>query len=83
MSKNPPNLVHEYQKSQEQPQGTVAGRRKLDLIGDIDLNIMGFVVIILTFIVIGIIACICTCVCCNKEPSANLFPLTLANTATI
>ncbi|MFS7940934.1 putative ATPase, V0 complex, subunit e1/e2 [Helianthus anomalus] len=44
---------------------------------------MGFVVTILTFIVIGIIACICTCVCCNKEPSANLFPLTLANTATI
>ncbi|KAJ0571560.1 putative ATPase, V0 complex, subunit e1/e2 [Helianthus annuus] len=34
---------------------------------------MGFVVTTLTFIVIGIVACFCTRVCCNKGPSANLF----------
>ncbi|KAJ0585964.1 putative ATPase, V0 complex, subunit e1/e2 [Helianthus debilis subsp. tardiflorus] len=44
---------------------------------------MGFVVTTLTFIVIGIVACFCTRVCCNKGPSANLFHLTLVITATI
>ncbi|KAJ0750877.1 hypothetical protein HanLR1_Chr05g0186941 [Helianthus annuus] len=34
---------------------------------------MGFVVTTLTFIVIGIVACFCTRVCCNKGPSANLY----------
>ncbi|KAL8243365.1 hypothetical protein R6Q59_009623 [Mikania micrantha] len=56
--------------------------RVSDLIGDIDL-IMGFVVTTLSFIAIGIIACFCTRICCNKGPSANLFHLTLVITATI
>ncbi|KAI3820492.1 hypothetical protein L1987_08040 [Smallanthus sonchifolius] len=56
--------------------------RVSNLIGDIDLT-MGFVITTLTFIAIGIIACFCTRVCCNKGPSANLFHLTLVITATV
>ncbi|KAH1054164.1 hypothetical protein AAZX31_08G311600 [Glycine max] len=44
---------------------------------------MGFLVTTLIFVVIGIIACLCTRICCNRGPSANLFHLTLVITATI
>nr|XP_043607004.1 V-type proton ATPase subunit e1 [Erigeron canadensis]XP_043607006.1 V-type proton ATPase subunit e1 [Erigeron canadensis] len=44
---------------------------------------MGFILTTLIFISIGIIACFCTRVCCNKGPSANLFHLTLVITATV
>ncbi|KAL7601846.1 V-type proton ATPase subunit e1 [Lactuca sativa] len=56
--------------------------RVSNLIGDIDLA-MGFILTTLIFIAVGIIACFCTRVCCNKGPSANLFHLTLVITATI
>ncbi|TQE07652.1 hypothetical protein C1H46_006723 [Malus baccata] len=44
---------------------------------------MGFLVTTLIFAVIGIIASLCTRICCNRGPSANLFHLTLVITATI
>ncbi|KAH1197312.1 V-type proton ATPase subunit e1 [Glycine max] len=44
---------------------------------------MGFLVTTLIFVVIGIIACLCTRICCNRGPSTNLFHLTLVITATI
>lgn len=46
--------------------------RVSNLIGDIDLA-MGFILTTLIFIAVGIIACFCTRVCCNKGPSANLY----------
>ncbi|KAK9268583.1 hypothetical protein L1049_000337 [Liquidambar formosana] len=44
---------------------------------------MGFLVTTLIFIVTGIIASLCTRICCNKGPSTNLFHLTLVITATV
>ncbi|CAL5392699.1 unnamed protein product [Camellia sinensis] len=35
---------------------------------------MGFLVTTLIFVVIGVIACLCTRICCNRGPSANLVP---------
>ncbi|CAL5390377.1 unnamed protein product [Camellia sinensis] len=35
---------------------------------------MGFLVTTLIFVVIGVIACLCTRICCNRGPSANLAP---------
>ncbi|KAE9591193.1 putative ATPase, V0 complex, subunit e1/e2 [Lupinus albus] len=34
---------------------------------------MGFLITTLIFAVIGIIACLCTRICCNRGPSANLY----------
>ncbi|KAF7815902.1 V-type proton ATPase subunit e1 [Senna tora] len=34
---------------------------------------MGFLVTTLIFVVIGIIASLCTRICCNRGPSANLY----------
>ncbi|KAJ6754107.1 hypothetical protein OIU79_026859 [Salix purpurea] len=34
---------------------------------------MGFFVTTLIFIVVGIIASICTRICCNRGPSTNLY----------
>ena len=42
----------------------IADRREID---------MGFLVTTLIFAVIGIIASLCTRICCNKGPSANLY----------
>ncbi|XP_035543033.1 V-type proton ATPase subunit e1 [Juglans regia] len=44
---------------------------------------MGFLVTTLIFMVIGIIASLCTRICCNRGPSTNLFHLTLIITATV
>ncbi|XP_004500119.1 V-type proton ATPase subunit e1 [Cicer arietinum] len=44
---------------------------------------MGFLITSLIFLVVGIIACLCTRICCNRGPSTNLFHLTLVITATI
>ncbi|KAL8098694.1 hypothetical protein AgCh_031446 [Apium graveolens] len=44
---------------------------------------MGFVVTTLIFVVIGVIACLCTRICCNRGPSTNLLHLTLVITATV
>ncbi|KAF1891407.1 hypothetical protein Lal_00017040 [Lupinus albus] len=44
---------------------------------------MGFLITTLIFVVVGIIVCLCTRICCNRGPSANLFHLTLVITATI
>ncbi|GLU23839.1 hypothetical protein SLE2022_398150 [Rubroshorea leprosula] len=44
---------------------------------------MGFLVTTLIFVVIGIIASLCTRICCNRGPSANLLHLTLVITATV
>ncbi|GER47729.1 ATPase [Striga asiatica] len=34
---------------------------------------MGFLVTTLIFVVVGVIASLCTRICCNRGPSANLF----------
>ncbi|KAL6199431.1 hypothetical protein ACLB2K_029215 [Fragaria x ananassa] len=44
---------------------------------------MGFFVTSLIFVVVGIIASLCTRICCNRGPSTNLFHLTLVITATV
>ncbi|KAI4306161.1 hypothetical protein L6164_029462 [Bauhinia variegata] len=44
---------------------------------------MGFLVTTLIFLVVGIIASLCTRICCNRGPSANLLHLTLVITATV
>ncbi|KAG6592066.1 V-type proton ATPase subunit e1-like [Cucurbita pepo subsp. pepo] len=44
---------------------------------------MGFLVTSLIFAVIGVIACFCSLICCNRGASTNLFHLTLITTATI
>ncbi|MED6208275.1 V-type proton ATPase subunit e1 [Stylosanthes scabra] len=44
---------------------------------------MGFLVTTLIFLVVGVIACLCTRICCNRGPSTNLFHLTLVITATM
>uniref|UniRef100_A0A6N2M827 Uncharacterized protein n=1 Tax=Salix viminalis TaxID=40686 RepID=A0A6N2M827_SALVM len=44
---------------------------------------MGFFVTTLIFVVVGIIASICTRICCNRGPSTNLLHLTLVLTATV
>ncbi|KAL2322726.1 hypothetical protein Fmac_027105 [Flemingia macrophylla] len=36
---------------------------------------MGFLVTTLIFAVIGIIACLCTRICCNRGPSTNLWAI--------
>lgn len=36
---------------------------------------MGFLVTTLVFLVIGIIASLCTRICCNRGPSTNLYVL--------
>ncbi|XP_071738453.1 V-type proton ATPase subunit e2 [Rutidosis leptorrhynchoides] len=44
---------------------------------------MGFLLTTLIFVAIGIIASLCTRICFDKGPSANLFHLTLVITATV
>ncbi|GMP65197.1 hypothetical protein ACSBR1_028934 [Camellia fascicularis] len=44
---------------------------------------MGFSVTSLIFVAIGFIVSLCTRICYNKGPSANLFHLTLVITATV
>ncbi|TYI31848.1 hypothetical protein ES332_A04G014100v1 [Gossypium tomentosum] len=44
---------------------------------------MGFLVTTLIFSVIAVIASLCTRICCNRGPSANLLHLTLVITATV
>ncbi|XP_057485593.1 V-type proton ATPase subunit e1 [Actinidia eriantha] len=44
---------------------------------------MGFLVTTLIFVVIGVIASLCSRICCNRGPSTNLLHLTLIITATV
>ncbi|KAL4326003.1 hypothetical protein GQ457_11G012690 [Hibiscus cannabinus] len=56
---------------------------KEELLCETEIWNMGFLVTTLIFVVIGIIASLCTRICCNRGPSANLFHLTLVITATV
>ncbi|OMP04339.1 TATA box binding protein associated factor (TAF) [Corchorus olitorius] len=49
----------------------------------IEIWTMGFLITTLIFAVIGVIASLCTRICCNRGPSTNLFHLTLVITATV
>ncbi|CAI0379294.1 unnamed protein product [Linum tenue] len=42
---------------------------------------MGFLVTTLIFVVVGIIASLCTRICCNRGPSTNLYASSLGSTS--
>ncbi|CAL5390374.1 unnamed protein product [Camellia sinensis] len=50
-----------------------AKRKRFQLVKSNQIK-MGFLVTTLIFVVIGVITCLCTRICCNRGPSANLVP---------